>query len=82
MLGPLIKRLMFAMIKNADFNGSVDTNPYNFRHYINEFLLYVKGNLVPIEGLILEMNHEKCLLWAIGHTLKGPAYITRNRDYR
>ena len=27
-LGPLQKRLLFTMIKNADFNGSVDTNPY------------------------------------------------------
>ena len=27
-LVPLPKRLLFTMIKNADFNGSVDTNPY------------------------------------------------------
>ena len=26
-LRPLRKRLLFAMIKNADFNGAVDTNP-------------------------------------------------------
>jgi hypothetical protein len=38
-LGPLPKRLLFSMIKNSDFNGSVDTNPYKFRHYISEFLL-------------------------------------------
>ena len=39
-LGLLPKRLLFAMIKNTDFNGSVDTNPYKFRHYgIIEFSL-------------------------------------------
>jgi hypothetical protein len=32
-LGPLPKRLLFSMIKNSDFNCSVYTNPYKFRHY-------------------------------------------------
>jgi len=32
-LGPLPKRLLFSMIKNSDFNGSLYTNPYKFRHY-------------------------------------------------
>ena len=27
MLGPTLKRLLFTMIKNAHFNGSLDTNP-------------------------------------------------------
>ena len=47
------------MIKNTKFNGSVDTNPYKFRHYdISEFLLYVNGRRVPSEGLSLDMDHE------------------------
>ena len=59
-LGPLPKRLLFTMIKNTDFNGSVDTNPYKFRHYdISEFSLYVNGRRVPCEGLSLDMDHEK-----------------------
>ena len=33
------------MIKNADFNGSVDTNPYKFRHYISEISLNVNGSV-------------------------------------
>ena len=66
------------MNKNADFNGSVDTNPYKFR----EYSLYVNGKLVPSVSLTLDMDHEKSLLWAIGRSLKGSAYITRNRDYR
>jgi hypothetical protein len=48
------------MIKNSDFNGSVDTNPYKFRHYdISEFSLYVNGRRVPSGGLSLDMDHEK-----------------------
>ena len=48
------------MIKNTDFNGSVDTNPYKFRHYyISECSLYVNGWRVPSEGLSLDMDHEK-----------------------
>jgi hypothetical protein len=80
-LGLLAKRLLFTMIKNTDFNGSVDTNPYTFRH-ISEFSLYVNGQRLPSEGLSLDMNHEKLLSWAIGHTLKGPAFIPRTGVYR
>jgi len=59
-LGPLPKHLLYNMIKNADFNGSVDTTPYKFSHYdISEFSLYVNGKRVPIEGLTLDMDHEK-----------------------
>ena len=59
MLGTLHKRLLFTMIKNADLNGSVDTNPYKFRHYdVNEYSLYVNGKRVPSEGLSLDMDHE------------------------
>jgi len=59
-LGPLPKRLLLTMIKNTDFNGSAETNPYKFRHYdISEFSLYVNGRRVPSEGLSLDMYHEK-----------------------
>ena len=48
------------MIKNTDFNGSVDKNPYKFRHYnISEFSLYVNGRREPSEGLSLDMDYEK-----------------------
>jgi len=71
------------MIKNSEFNGSVDTNPYKFRHYdIIEISPYVNGRRVPSEGLSLVMDHEKRLSLAIGHSLKGPDYITRTRVYR
>jgi len=58
-LGPMTKRLLFTMIKIADFSGSVDTNPYKFRYYINEYSLYVNGKRMTSEGLALDMDHEK-----------------------
>ena len=43
-LGPLPKRLLFTMVKNADFLGSVTTNPCNFRHYdLSSFAQNVNG---------------------------------------
>jgi hypothetical protein len=61
-LGHLPKRLLFTMNKNSDFNGSVETNTYKFRHYdISDFSLYVYGTLVPSEGLSLDMDNEKRL---------------------
>jgi hypothetical protein len=31
-LGRIPKRLLFTMLKNTDFLGSIDSNPYDFRH--------------------------------------------------
>ena len=43
-IDPLPKHLLFTLIKNSDFNGSVNTNCFKFRHYdISDFSLYVKG---------------------------------------
>ena len=68
--GPRPKRLLFTMIKNTDFNGSVDTSPYNFRH-ISEFSLYVNGRRVPSEGLSLGMEHEKTSVMGNGTFFEG-----------
>ena len=36
------KRLFFTIVKNADFIGTVDTNPYKFQHNdISDFSLIV-----------------------------------------
>jgi len=61
-LGPLPKRVLYAMIKNNDFNSSVDTNPYNLRYYISVFSLYVNGKSLSSEGFTLYMYHEKSQL--------------------
>jgi len=59
-LGPVPKRLLFTVVKNADFKGTMDTNPYKFQHYdISEFSLFVNGKQYPNEGLSLGMDHEK-----------------------
>jgi hypothetical protein len=59
-LGIISKRLIFTMIKNTDFLGTVDTNLYNFRHYgLNYFVLYVNGRQIPPEGMSMGMDHEK-----------------------
>jgi len=59
-LGPVPKRLLFTMVKNTDFLGSINTNPYFFHHYdLSYFALNVNGKQVPTEGLALNMGHEK-----------------------
>ena len=51
-LGRFPKRLLFTMVKNANFIGTIDTNPYKFRHYdISDFSLFVNGKQYPNEGL-------------------------------
>jgi len=48
------------MVKNTDFFGSINTNPYFFRHYdLSYFALKVNGKQIPTEGLALNMCHEK-----------------------
>jgi len=47
------------MAKNSDFIGTIDTNPYKFRHYdISDCSLFVNGEQYPNEGLSLGMDHE------------------------
>jgi len=59
-LGPIAKRLLFTMVKNKNFIGSMDFNPYKFQHYdINDFSLFVNGKQFPNEALTLGMDHEK-----------------------
>jgi hypothetical protein len=51
-LGPLPKRILITMLKNKEFLGSVDSNPYNFRHYkVSNFAMYVNSKQIPNEGL-------------------------------
>ena len=43
-LGHVPKHLLFTMVKNADFIGTIDTKPYKFRHYdISDFSIFVNG---------------------------------------
>jgi hypothetical protein len=59
-LGTLPKLLLFTLIKNTDFLGSLDTNPFKFRHYdISHFALLVNGKQIPSGGLHLDTGREK-----------------------
>jgi hypothetical protein len=59
-LGLMPKRKVFTMVKNTDFLGSIETNPFYFRHYdLTSFTLFVNGRQIPSESLSLDMSHEK-----------------------
>jgi hypothetical protein len=48
------------MLKNSDFKGSLNTNPYAFHHFnLNNFVIYVNGRQVPSEGLSLNTANTK-----------------------
>jgi len=48
------------MVKNTEFLGSKNTNPYFFRHYdLSYFALNVNGKQIPTEGLSKNVGHEK-----------------------
>ena len=57
-LGSIPKHLLFTTVKNTDLNGSLESNPYKFQHYISDFSLFVNGKNYLIEGLTLGMDHE------------------------
>ena len=61
-LNAVPKRLLFTMVKNAVFIGTMDTKPYKFQHYISDFSLFVNGKLYLQEGLSLGMDNEKTSL--------------------
>ena len=47
------------MVKNTDFLGSRDPNPYNFRHYdLTNFTMYVNGRQIPSESLSRHESRE------------------------
>jgi len=59
-LGPIPKRLLFTMVKNTDFIGSLGRKLYKFQHYdFSDFSLFVNGKQFPDEGLSMGMHHEK-----------------------
>jgi len=59
-LGTIPKRLLFTIVRNKDFLGSMDSNPYRFQHFnIKAFAMYVNGKQIPSERLSLDMSREK-----------------------
>jgi len=83
LLGPVPKLLLFIMVKNADFIGTVDTNPYKFQHYISDFSLFVNGKQYSNEGLSLGLDHEKTSVMCYRNFFsKGQGSITPMPDIR
>jgi len=77
------KRLLFTMVKNTDFNGSLNSNSYKFQHYdISYFSLFLNGKQFPKEGLILGIDHEKRSVMVYRTLSRRPPYITRKWDCR
>jgi hypothetical protein len=71
--GILPKRLLFTLVKNKYFLGSIDTNPFKFRHYdIRHFALYVNGKQIPSEGLHQDTGREKKTVMGYRTLLKAP----------
>jgi len=64
-MGRIHKRLLFAMIANNDFLGTIISNPYNFQHFgLRTFVMYVNGRQIPSEGLNIDPGHEKTTVMA------------------
>ena len=54
------KHLVFTMVVNTDFIGSLDSNPFKFQHYdISNISLFVNGKHFPYEVPSLGVDHEK-----------------------
>ena len=71
-LGPIPKRLLFAMIDNKHFLGSTNTNPFKFNHYdMDSFSLYVNGKQIPSGGLHLNTVNEKGSVMAYRTLFEG-----------
>jgi len=82
-LGPVPKRLLFTMVKNADYIGSMDTNPYKFQHYdISDFSLFVNGKQYPNEVLSLGMDHEKTSVMVYRTLFEGSGIHHSNAGYQ
>ena len=82
-LGVLPKRLIFPMVKDTDVLGSLDSNPFTFRHYdIGNFAMYVKGRQIPPEGVNSLMDNEKTAIMGYRTLFKDQASTIRTQDFR
>jgi hypothetical protein len=71
-MGRIPKRLLFTMIANTDFLGTINTNPYNFQHFgLFTFAMIVNGKQIPSEGLTIDPNHEKSTVMAYNTLFTG-----------
>jgi len=64
-LGPIPKRLLFTMVNNTDFIGSLHSNPYKFQHYdISDISLFVTGNISLTRAYLWTWIMKRLPSWA------------------
>ena len=69
--GQLPKRLLFTMIKNKDFLGSLDTKPYYYQHFnLSHFTLFYNGKPIRGESLAVNMAQEETSVLAYNTILE------------
>ena len=79
-LGPIPKRLLFVMIDNTNFLGTLDTNPFDFHHYDMTYLtLYLNGKQIPSGGLHLDTAREKGSVMAYRTLVEGSGIRHSNK---
>ena len=78
-LGQMPKRLLITMIKNKDFLGSLDTNPYYFHHFdlTSRCSTTVNRSLARVCPWTWAMRNPRS--WLIILCLWDRAYVTRTR---
>ena len=55
-LGPILERIIIALVKNTAFVGSSSTNPFHFQHHMTKHVLHVNGVQHPSETLTMEFS--------------------------
>jgi hypothetical protein len=55
-LRPIPERVLTAIVKNTAFVGATSTTPFEFRHYMTHFVLYVNGVQYPSEAPAMDCS--------------------------
>jgi hypothetical protein len=70
--GRIPKRLLFTMLSNSEFLGTLQTNPFKFQHFgLRTFVMFVNGRQIPSESLMLDTGHEKTSVLAYQTLFEG-----------
>ena len=61
-MGQLPRRMVVGLVSNKAFNGAIDANPFNFKHYdVNYMALYVDGVQYPTKPLTPSFSDNQYL---------------------
>jgi len=64
-IGRIPKRLLFTLIANTGFLGTINKNQLNFQHFgLRTFVMYVNGRQIPSERLNIDPGYEKSTVMA------------------